>query len=440
MGQVFLGSSPGGHPVAVKVIHPELAGDPQFRALFRHEVRAAQSVSGSCLVPVIDAGAEADTLWLATGYVPGPDLGEAVREQGPLTVRAVRRLGTGLAGALAAIHGAGLVHRDLKPANVLLAEDGPRVADFAMARALEASSLTVRHALGTPQFMAPEQAEGGLVGPATDIFSLGGLLVFAVTGAGPFGEGHPAAVLYRVVYAEPDLSAVPGMLAGLVARCLAKDPRARPCPAEIIAELGLAQPDAHWLPGHILDFVRTHAAALPAAAATDPAHRPRARFRRASEPRHRHPPASHPEPPAATPGQSPPAGPAPAGRGGTEPPVIRGGIMPPGTLHSAPPGPLPGASPRIEEILGRAATMLVQEGKRECAALLAQVCAVRDNGEWLILVVPPDLEARFQAHIGRIEHAIESASELVPGTAIDSVYVEPEAPEFDRDWRSKLSD
>jgi outer membrane protein assembly factor BamB/predicted Ser/Thr protein kinase len=243
MGRVYLGSSPGGRAVAVKVIHARLARDPAFRGRFRREVAAAQAVNGAYAAPVVAAGPDDDPPWLATAYVAGPSLHEAVTETGPLPEDAVLKLAAGLAEALRAIHDAGLVHRDLKPGNVLLAEDGPRVIDFGVARAGDGTVLTsAGSVLGTPAFMSPEQAQGQQTGPASDVFSLGAVVYFAATGTGPFGSGSPAVMVYRVVHAEPDLDPLPAEVRGLAAACLAKDPAQRPGPAELTASLTGAPP------------------------------------------------------------------------------------------------------------------------------------------------------------------------------------------------------
>jgi serine/threonine protein kinase len=249
MGRVFLGLSAGGRPVAVKVIRADLAADPDFRARFRREVAAARKVSGVFTAPVVDAGLDAPEPWLVTAYVAGPSLSEAVRDQGPLPADSVLALAAGLAESLAAIHDAGVVHRDLKPANVLLAEDGPRVIDFGISRGAEATSMT--HAgfiLGSPGFMSPEQAEGGDVGPASDMFSLGAVLTFAATGETPFGNGSTAALVYRVVHSPARLDRVPEEIRPLVDRCLAKDPAARPTAGDLLALAGAVRPVTGWLP------------------------------------------------------------------------------------------------------------------------------------------------------------------------------------------------
>ena len=229
MGQVFLGYSPAGRAVAVKLIHRELARDPEFRSRFRREVAAARAVSGAYTAPVTAAGPDDDPPWLATAFVPGPSLAEAVAEAGPLPAEAVWKLTAGLVEALQAVHAAGLVHRDLKPANVLLALDGPRLIDFGISRALEKTAMTSTGMIvGTPSFMSPEQAKDARVGAASDVFSLGCVLVFAAAGQGPFGSGPQASLLYRIVHAEPALDGVPGGLRELAAACLAKAPEDRP--------------------------------------------------------------------------------------------------------------------------------------------------------------------------------------------------------------------
>ena len=249
MGRVYLGRSAGGRPVAVKVIHSNLAADPDFRARFRREVAAARKVSGLFTAMVVDADVDAPEPWLATAYVPGPSLLEAVHEHGPLPLDSVLALAAGLAESLAAIHDAGVVHRDLKPSNVLLGKDGPCVIDFGISRAAEATSVTrAGFVLGSPGFMSPEQAEGNEVGPPSDIFSLGAVLAFAATGKPPFGTGSTAAMVYRIVYAKPDLDDVPDEVRPLIARCLAKDPGERPTGAELLAAAEAAQPMTGWLP------------------------------------------------------------------------------------------------------------------------------------------------------------------------------------------------
>jgi serine/threonine protein kinase len=194
MGQVYLGRSPSGRLVAVKVVRPDLAEDPGFRDRFVREVAAARRVTGFFTAAVVDADTDGSSPWLATAYVPGMALDKAIATHGPWPAESVRTLGAGVAEALEAIHEAGLVHRDLKPANVLIAPDGPRVVDFGISVAVEATALTrTGMVVGTPGFMAPEQLVGKPVTPATDVFALGAMhrlstvaqLPYRLRGTGP---------------------------------------------------------------------------------------------------------------------------------------------------------------------------------------------------------------------------------------------------------------
>jgi len=243
MGRVYLGFSPAGRAVAIKVVHPELARDAEFRQRFGREVAAARAVGGMYTAPVVAAGLADDPPWLATAYVPGPPLADVVARYGPLPEPAVWRLAAGLAEALRAVHDCGVVHRDLKPANVLLAADGPHVIDFGISRAFEGTSVTAAGmVVGTPGYMSPEQAEGAQAGPPSDVFSLGCVLAFAATGNAPFGAGSAASVLYRVVTGQPDLAAVPGRLRDVIGACMAKNPAQRPTLAALGAMIAQAGP------------------------------------------------------------------------------------------------------------------------------------------------------------------------------------------------------
>ncbi|WP_053618566.1 protein kinase [Nocardiopsis sp. NRRL B-16309] len=260
MGQVFLGRSPGGRMVAVKVVRPELAGDPDFRRRFATEAAAARKVGGFYTAQVVDADPEGDPPWLATAYIPGPSLHQAVTGHGPLPLESVAVLGAGLAEGLAAVHASGVVHRDLKPANVILAEDGPRLIDFGIARALDTTSYTrTSTVLGTAAFMSPEQATGErAVGPESDVFSLGCVLAYAATGRGPFGDGPVHAVVYRVVHTPPDLAGLPPELADVVGACLAKEPGARPAVREVLDRLAALSEGigpGRWLPEELTQVV-----------------------------------------------------------------------------------------------------------------------------------------------------------------------------------------
>ena len=222
--------------------------DPEFRGRFRREVAAARKVSHQFTAPVIDADLDGPVPWLATAYVSGPSLADAVAEHGPLPAGSVLQLAAGLAEGLRAIHAAGIVHRDLKPSNVLLAGDGPRVIDFGISLTGDGGALTrTGLVVGSPGFMSPEQAEGREVGLASDIFSLGAVLTFAATGQGPFGTGSNMTLVHRLVSGQPALDRVPAEVRPLVERCLAADPRERPTASVLLAETGAVQP-VSWLP------------------------------------------------------------------------------------------------------------------------------------------------------------------------------------------------
>jgi outer membrane protein assembly factor BamB len=264
MGMVFLGGSPGGRLVAVKLVFPALAEDQQFRKRFRREVAMAQAVSGAFTAPVIGADTDAPRPWLATAFLPGLSLQEAVIAYGPLPPPAVRSLAIGLAEALEAIHRTRVVHRDLKPSNIMLTPEGPRVIDFGIARAADATAVTqTADIVGSAGYIAPEQAEHGDTGPAGDVFSLGAVLTFAAVGIGPFGDGEPDALLYRVINEAPRLDAIPDpRLRDIIAACLDKDPARRP---DVRRLLGWLAPEHGVLP-HGTQW-------LPITVATDIAHR-----------------------------------------------------------------------------------------------------------------------------------------------------------------------
>jgi eukaryotic-like serine/threonine-protein kinase len=274
MGQVYLAKSQAGRLVAIKVIRPDLADERGFRARFAREIAAARNVSGVYTAAVIDSDTDAELPWMATAYVPGPSLADAVEDDGPLPVKTVLALAAGLAEALAAIHRAGVVHRDLKPSNVLLAADGPRVIDFGISLAAERSMLTTTGVvIGSPGFMSPEQARGlRQVGEPTDVFSLGAVLAFAATGDGPFGGGPTPALLYRVVNEEPELGRVPVAARPLIQRCLAKDPADRPTTADILRMLGdEADLMEEWLPESVADAIGRYIPTIETPAPPPPA-------------------------------------------------------------------------------------------------------------------------------------------------------------------------
>ncbi|MGW6543764.1 protein kinase domain-containing protein [Streptomyces massasporeus] len=268
MGRVYLGRSAGGRTVAVKIVHPHFALDEEFRARFRREVEAARRVGGAWTAPVLDADPGARVPWVATAYAAGPSLSAAVADGGPLPAHTVRALGAGLAEALAAVHELGLVHRDVKPSNVLLTLDGPLLIDFGIARATDgtASLTSTGVSIGSPGYMSPEQILGKGVTGAADVFSLGAVLAYAATGQPPFPGDSSAALLYKVVHEEPELGLLDGRLRSLTAECLAKDPQARPAPAELARRLapeGAARLVAGgWLPGTLVEQVSRSAVRL----------------------------------------------------------------------------------------------------------------------------------------------------------------------------------
>ena len=237
MGVVYLGVDPNGQQVAVKVLRPELADDPEFRVRFGREVTMLTRVQGVCTVRVIEADTQAPKPFLVTEYADGPSLSEYIDARGPLDAGMLYGLATGLAEALAAIHAAGIVHRDLKPSNVLLTAGGPKVIDFGIAQALDTTSLTKTGiTVGSSGFMAPEQIMGK-AGTAADIFTWAVTVAYAASGRSPFGTGASDAILYRIVHAAPDITAVPPGLRPLVEAALAKEPSARPTAPQLLSQL-----------------------------------------------------------------------------------------------------------------------------------------------------------------------------------------------------------
>ncbi|MEZ0075477.1 BMP family ABC transporter substrate-binding protein [Planotetraspora sp. GP83] len=236
-GAVYLAESPSGERVAIKVLHAHQAMDENARRRFVREVATARRVATFSTARVIDVSTEGQRPYIVSEYVEGVSLEQRVRERGPCTGDELVRLALGTAGALAAIHQAGVVHRDFKPSNVLLGADGPRVIDFGIARALDSFTATASGVAGTPAYMAPEQIANDQAGPPADVFSWAVTMIFAATGRLAFGGTSVPAVLHAVLTTEPDMSGVPESLRSLLGQCLAKAPHDRPAAAEIMLQL-----------------------------------------------------------------------------------------------------------------------------------------------------------------------------------------------------------
>ncbi|WP_306366177.1 serine/threonine-protein kinase [Nocardiopsis sp. CC223A] len=247
MGQVYLARTPSGRRIVVKVIRPEYVKDDEFRTRFAREAEAARQVGGFHTAQVVDADPETAAPWIATAYIPGPSLYAAVRDDGPLRGAELRALALGLAEGLEAIHACGLVHRDLKPENIILAEDGPRIIDFGIARPLDTTHMTATGAVfGTLPYMSPEQTEGQRVGPVSDVFSLGTVLAFAATGANPFAAESMAATVRRLIGPPPPLVGVPDDVAGLIIECWDHTPERRPALDTILRRFGAVDTAISW--------------------------------------------------------------------------------------------------------------------------------------------------------------------------------------------------
>ncbi|MFJ5547444.1 serine/threonine-protein kinase [Streptomyces sp. NPDC093225] len=403
MGTVYLGRSRGGRSVAVKVVRPELAEDAGFRRRFVREVTAARQVNGVFTAGLIDADPDGNPPWLATAYVSGPSLNDAVRAHGPWPEQSVLALAAGVAEALEAIHAQDVVHRDLKPANVLLSADGPRVIDFGISVVADGATDLTRTGfmVGTPGFMAPEQLTGEPVTAATDVFALGALLTFTATGTGPFGAGTVSQLMYRVVHHEPDLAALPARLRDVVGRCLAKDPAARPTVSQLLDELSgetEATAGVRWLPSALAAVLFAEGAVrpdgtvptkvdprmpttvdphAPGRGGVDPAAATEAAPEQPGPNPQPSPPRQPPAPPAPQPHQHPPHQPPPhqephhraptPGPGGFGPPPVDVPPLPPTfpeqpVPHRHPNAPRSGAGGRTALAVGGAAVAAVVIG------------------------------------------------------------------------------
>lgn len=326
MGLVYLARSASGRRVAIKTVRTELAEDQLFRVRFTREVEAARAVSGFYTAAVVDADPRAAVPWLATAYVPAPSLEEIVNDCGPLPAQAVRWLAAGVAEALQSIHGAGLVHRDLKPSNVLVVEDGPRVIDFGIASGVSNTRLTMTNvAVGTPAYMSPEQAKDSRsVTGASDVFSLGSMLVFAATGHPPFHGANPVETVFMLLREGPDLEGLPDELRPLIESCMQMEATARPNPADLQAQLaphlfGSGSDDSGtasaWLPEKAVGLIESRRGGRPPVKA--PAPGPRSAGR---------PPV--PPPPSRDPVIPAPPVPAPVGAPDTGPVRLAGAAVP----------------------------------------------------------------------------------------------------------------
>ncbi|MBZ6090788.1 PQQ-binding-like beta-propeller repeat protein [Streptomyces olivaceus] len=402
MGLVYLARSASGRRVAIKTVRTELAEDQLFRVRFTREVEAARAVSGFYTAAVVDADPRAAVPWLATAYVPAPSLEEIVNECGPLPAQAVRWLAAGVAEALQSIHGAGLVHRDLKPSNVLVVEDGPRVIDFGIASGVSNTRLTMTNvAVGTPAYMSPEQAKDSRsVTGASDVFSLGSMLVFAATGHPPFHGANPVETVFMLLREGPDLEGLPDELRPLIEACMQMEATGRPNPADLQSQLaphlfGSGSDDSGtasaWLPERAVGLIEGRRNGRPA---------PR------------------------------PAG-APGGRGpgGARPPVPAAPPLPPPPAHDpavpAPPAhgpaiPAPVGAPDAGPVRLAGAAVPIGPGPRVADTRAAAVAAPRP-------------ESALSASWSRPRPGVNGADPAVPAAP-------PEAsPAGWRPWRFRMS-
>jgi serine/threonine protein kinase len=242
-GRVFLGASAGGRKVAVKVVHSRYASDPGFRARFAGEVANARRVEGCHTALVVDADPGADPPWIATAYIPGPSLAEAIACRGPLREAAVRDLGAALAEGVTAIHACGLIHRDLKPSSVILADDGPRIIGFGIARGTGSHAV-----IGAVRYMSPEQLHARELTPQSDVFAIGVILAYAATGHDPHDAPSIAALITSIVSDPPNLEPLAGGLRDIIGPCLAKNPADRPTPAGLLAQFSPGAPGTTQAP------------------------------------------------------------------------------------------------------------------------------------------------------------------------------------------------
>lgn len=244
MGTVYLAQDSAGTKVALKVVRAEFARDESFRQRFIKEVANARRVQDFCTAAVLHADIDHERPFLVTEFIDGPTLAEQVRVHGPLPRSQVHGLAIGIAAALVAIHSAGVVHRDLKPSNVMLSHFGPKVIDFGIARSLDSTTVVTQNMtrLGTPAYMSPEQVENGNTSVNSDIFSWGGVVIFAATGTEPFGQGHPLSIMFQIIEREPNLDGLPSRLRDIVRDAMTKNPEARPSAQALLSLLTSLRP------------------------------------------------------------------------------------------------------------------------------------------------------------------------------------------------------
>jgi serine/threonine protein kinase len=313
MGVVYLGVAWDGSQVAVKVLRPELAGDQEFRRRFGREVAALVRVKGACTVRVIEADSQSSTPFVVTEYAQGPSLSEHIDKHGSVNPDMLYGLATGLAEALTVIHAAGIMHRDLKPSNIILTDAGPKVIDFGIARRQDTTGMTKTGMMvGSMGFMAPEQISGHPA-PAADIFAWGVTVAYAATGRSPFGVGNAHSILYRIMYGDPDIAAVPDSLRPLVEAALAKDPQSRPTAQQLLDRLTVPSRSAERItdaPTQLISSPTWRTGLYSSPPAPEP-------------PTTESPTAESPTPETPAPEAAPPEAPAPEAHGSGKVPVGR---------------------------------------------------------------------------------------------------------------------
>ncbi|MQS12775.1 PQQ-binding-like beta-propeller repeat protein [Streptomyces kaniharaensis] len=418
MGLVYLARSASGRRVAIKTVRGELAEDELFRVRFAREIAAAKTVGGFYTAAVVDADADARVPWLATAYIPAPSLEDLVEECGPLPVDATRWLVAGIAEALQSIHAAGLIHRDLKPSNVLVVEDGPKVIDFGIAAGVSSTRLTMTNvAVGTPAYMSPEQArDSRTVRGASDVFSLGSLMVFCATGHPPYRGSNPVETVFQLLREQPDYSGMPPELMDLVRACMRPSPEHRPTPAQIQAELAphlFSRDDASgeagdWLPANALELIERKRGRRTTAPPPPPA-RPEPQ----AAPARPEPPQSHQQVPAQRPG---PADPRTQHPGGQPPPPF-------GPVHAVRPGTASEAEIATEKI----------RSPNKHRAPTNAGAEVRLPGASVRIGPGPRAE-----HEQPVPGAAPAATDWVRRTAPQPAPAQPPAPRW-RPWRFRMS-